>query len=254
LSDRDPANRGVVISALRFTFTDTTGSFDTYLKPILTDLFVTMLKDSSLENRKLALTAVNSAAHTKAKIFVSTIRDVLPLVYQETVIKPELIREVMMGPFKHKVDDGLELRKSAYDTLYTMVETSYARLNATELYDRILAGSSDEHDIQIICNLTLAKLAVIGKEDMVKRLGQIAEKYKAALLVKLKDNAVKQELEKSAELHRSILRTTLTIQNNLGAAAMHDQQWSQYYEWAKQSHGNELQNLEKEESVKLSSR
>jgi cullin-associated NEDD8-dissociated protein 1 len=37
--------------------------------------------------------------------------DLVPLVMKESVIKPELVREVMMGPFKHKVDDGLEVRK-----------------------------------------------------------------------------------------------------------------------------------------------
>jgi hypothetical protein len=43
------------------------------------------------------------------------IRDVLsqliPLLYDETVVKEELIHTVEMGPFKHKVDDGLEIRK-----------------------------------------------------------------------------------------------------------------------------------------------
>jgi cullin-associated NEDD8-dissociated protein 1 len=37
--------------------------------------------------------------------------ELLPAVFGDTQIKPELIREVQMGPFKHKVDDGLDLRK-----------------------------------------------------------------------------------------------------------------------------------------------
>jgi cullin-associated NEDD8-dissociated protein 1 len=37
--------------------------------------------------------------------------ELLPAVFGDTKIKPELIREVQMGPFKHKVDDGLDLRK-----------------------------------------------------------------------------------------------------------------------------------------------
>lgn len=48
---------------------------------------------------------------------------ILPTLYAETVIKPELIRTVQMGPWTHKVDDGLETRKTAYETLYTLVRT-----------------------------------------------------------------------------------------------------------------------------------
>lgn len=35
----------------------------------------------------------------------------------------DLIRTVQMGPWTHKVDDGLEARKTAYETLYTLVCT-----------------------------------------------------------------------------------------------------------------------------------
>lgn len=36
-------------------------------------------------------------------------------------MNPDLIRTVQMGPWTHKVDDGLEARKTAYETLYTLV-------------------------------------------------------------------------------------------------------------------------------------
>ncbi len=48
-------------------------------------------------------------------------RQLAPVLYRETVIKPELVRIVQMGPWQHKVDDGLEARKTAYETLYTLV-------------------------------------------------------------------------------------------------------------------------------------
>ena len=40
----------------------------------------------------------------------------------ETSIKPELITEVDLGPFKHKVDEGIPIRKAAYGLLDTLIE------------------------------------------------------------------------------------------------------------------------------------
>lgn len=52
----------------------------------------------------------------------------MPILYHESKIKPELIREVDLGPFKHKVDDGLEIRKAAYECMYTLLDTCIDRI------------------------------------------------------------------------------------------------------------------------------
>ena len=71
--------------------------------------------------RRLALSALNSAARTKPRLVAQHLSAILPTLYRETVINPELVRTVQMGPWTHKVDDGLEARKTAYETLYTLV-------------------------------------------------------------------------------------------------------------------------------------
>lgn len=73
--------------------------------------------------RRLALSALNSAARLKPHLIRDKLQIILPNLYKETVINPELIRTVQMGPWTHKVDDGLEARKTAYETLYTLVST-----------------------------------------------------------------------------------------------------------------------------------
>jgi cullin-associated NEDD8-dissociated protein 1 len=148
----------MVISALRYTFSDTDEAYDEFLRPIVVPMLVQMLNEPDLENRRLALMTFNSAMHNKPDIILPALDQLLPLAMKETVVKPELIREVQMGPFKHKVDDGLEIRKSAYETLYALLETSFARLSPVEVsdfFDRIVAGITDEHDIRILCNLML---------------------------------------------------------------------------------------------------
>lgn len=49
----------------------------------------------------------------------------LPSLYEETRLKQDLIRTVQMGPWQHKVDDGLNARKTAYETLYTLVSSFF---------------------------------------------------------------------------------------------------------------------------------
>lgn len=101
----------MVIQAIRFTFADSDDSFDEVLKPILMNMLTTMLNDPNLENRRLALSTLNSATQNKADIVLPHLAQLIPLVVTESKINPDLVREVQMGPFKHKIDDGLELRK-----------------------------------------------------------------------------------------------------------------------------------------------
>lgn len=71
--------------------------------------------------RRLALSALNSAARTKPHLIREHLPTLLPTLYAETKVNPELIRTVQMGPWTHKVDDGLDARKTAWETLYTLV-------------------------------------------------------------------------------------------------------------------------------------
>ena len=74
--------------------------------------------------RRLALFSFNSAARTKPHLVRDHLVVLLPNLYKETFINPLLIRTVQMGPWTHKVDDGLETRKIAYETMYTLVSLS----------------------------------------------------------------------------------------------------------------------------------
>jgi len=110
----------MIIQAIRYTLPDLDEAFDAVLKTSLIDMLRVMLADPELENRRLALTTLNSAAHNKPDLIVPNLGILLPLVMNESIIKPELVREVMMGPFKHKVDDGLEVRKVSRNQICTL--------------------------------------------------------------------------------------------------------------------------------------
>ena len=101
----------MAVQAVRYTLPETDETFYLMLRNVLIDMLLMMLQDSDMEIRRLSMTTLNSAAHNKPDLILPHLGELMPFVLKESVIKPELIKEVMLGPFKHTVDDGLEVRK-----------------------------------------------------------------------------------------------------------------------------------------------
>ncbi len=106
-----------MIQAVRYALSDAGASVDAQLRPALLPMLETMLRDAEVENRRLALTTVHSALRSKPGLILPHLAQLLPYVYTASEVDPTLIREVQMGPFKHKVDDGLETRKVGFCSL-----------------------------------------------------------------------------------------------------------------------------------------
>jgi cullin-associated NEDD8-dissociated protein 1 len=223
-----------------------------------------MLKDDTLENARLALTTLNSAAHNKPAILLPHLPQVLPYLMAATEIKPNLIRELSYGPFKYKIDDGLEIRKSAYETLYALMDTpGFAQLNILDFFERIIDGLKDDHDIRALCTVILGKLVVLDPLETERRLDSIALCFRAVLSTKLKDNAVKQEIEKLAEARRQILSCSLLLRRELGgiqwngapageaelAGQAGQREWQDYWEWINKEFGAAIADLRDADDV-----
>ncbi|KAK8932419.1 Cullin-associated NEDD8-dissociated protein 1, C-terminal part [Metarhizium anisopliae] len=263
LKDTSSGIRGMAVQAVRYALPESDEAFDNELKNYLIDMLLVMLQDTDTEIRRLAMSTLNSAAHNKPDLILPHLGELMPFVLGESIIKPELVKEVMLGPFKHTVDDGLEVRKSAYETLYALMETAFTRINNIDFYDRVVAGLKDDNDIRQLCNLMVSKLIVIDPDETARRLDSIAEAYRGVLSIKLKDNAVKQDVEKQEEANKSVLRVTLllgdkmkamtgnagAVTSNAGAAGI----WTSYWEWANKEFEKQLKGL-REESKELQSR
>ncbi|KAF2137453.1 uncharacterized protein K452DRAFT_235848 [Aplosporella prunicola CBS 121167] len=254
LGNTDAGTRAMVISALRYTFADTDETYDDVLRPMVIPMLTTMLRDSDLDNQRLALTTMSSAVHNKPELVLPQLQELLPLVMDRTVIKPELIREVQMGPFKHKVDDGLEVRKGAYETLYTLLDTAVARLNIPDFSERIIAGIIDDHDVRTLCNLMLTKLVHLAPDETKLRLGSIADHFKTVIATKPKENAVKQEIEKIEKSARGVAKVSLDINKNLSVGGIETagsedpnvKAWQVYWDWVRREQAALLKTVEEE--------
>ncbi|VDM59124.1 unnamed protein product [Angiostrongylus costaricensis] len=160
--------RSAAVTAVKFMISDEKRPVDVVLQQCIGEFLQTMT-DSDLNVRRVALVVLNSAAHNKPSLIRNLLDVLLPSVYAETQVRKELIREVEMGPFKHQVDDGLDLRKSAFE-----------------------------------CYLMLMKLALLCPNQLVQRLDKICESLKQSVsFQKIPDAERHQQLSDVAALMRS---------------------------------------------------
>ncbi|KAG6828860.1 hypothetical protein H0H92_006567 [Tricholoma furcatifolium] len=211
---REPsaATRATVVSAIRYTFADNSQSYDELLAPLLVD-FLSLMLDEDLTVRRLALLALNSAARTKPHLIRDHLSSLLPSLYKETIVNESLIRTVQMGPWTHKVDDGLDARKTAYETMYTLLDTCLVKLDLHEFLNRVIPGLADDSDeIKVISHMLLFRLAQVAPAAVSQRLDeatpQLEKTMKGANVTK---DTVKQDLERAAELQRSALRAVVAL-------------------------------------------
>lgn len=212
LNSPSPLMRTTVVTAVKFTISDQPNRIDPLLRKCIGE-FLNTLQDPDLNVRRVALVAFNSAAHNKPSLIRDLLDTTLPQLYSETNVKKDLIWEVEMGPFKHTVDDGLDIRKAAFECMYTLLDSSLDRIDIFDFINHVESGLKDHYDIKMLTYLMVAKLAQICPGAVLQRLDRLVEPLKATCTMKVKANSVKQEYEKQDELKRSALRAVVALLN-----------------------------------------
>lgn len=202
--------RTTVVTAVKFTISDQPQAIDPLLRQSIGE-FLRTLQDPDLNVRRVALVAFNSAAHNKPSLVRDLLDSVLPQLYSETKVRKELIREVEMGPFKHTVDDGLDIRKAAFECMYTLLDSCLDRLNIFEFLNHVENGLKDHYDIKMLTYLMVARLAQLCPTAVLQRLERLVEPLRNTCTMKVKANSVKQEYEKQDELKRSAMRAVAAL-------------------------------------------
>lgn len=245
LKSPNASTRAIAVSSIKFTFSQPQTDYDALLEPIIVD-FLSLMDDEELAVRQVALNALAGAIHNKSYLISAHLERLLPLLYRETAVNKGLVHQVQMGPFKHTIDDGLDLRKSAYDTIHTLLNAfSPSRLRdfgmLDELVDRVLDGLDDDHDIKVLSCIIIDRLVAADELTVIirGRLESLIGKFSKVLDIKLKPSAVKQDIEKQNEIVRNIIKTSGQINEALNSAqknchnlALSDVElssWTQFY-------------------------
>jgi len=197
--------KATVASSLKFAASAKERAAEAVMSTL--DPLIALLQDSDLNVKKAAFVSLNSIAHNLPGLVKHNATDVLERAYIEARVNPALIRIVDLGPFTHKVDDGIPLRKAAYSLMETFQELIPEKVEPNQLAMALVQGLDDPSDeVQMICHQILCKLsswsggAVLGALDaLVDPLNRTVEKQ-------VKSLSAKQEVERSTDVLRSVLR------------------------------------------------
>lgn len=190
------------------------------------------LRDEDRDVRRAAVQTLSAAAHARPALARPILVDALPAVFQQTVIDKSSVRVVDLGPFKHTVDDGLELRKAAFECCDTLLETCLPADSlanggesvsgcASGYVAALVTGLGDHYDVKMVSHALLAKLATRpgASAVLLQRLKELVDPMGKTLTAKLKGDAVKQEIDRNEDLVRSCLRAVDACEAHLAGAS-----------------------------------
>jgi len=203
--NENPLERVIAVTAVRFMLSS---NADQHLHDNLAQL-LSAIDDEDLQVKKAAIMTINSTSHNKPRWVKELLPTLLPSLYRETAIRRELIREIESGQFKHSVDDGLDLRKAAYECMYTLIDQCLEKIDVFEFLDYVERGLKDQHDIALLNLLMITRLA--GLPQMIQRIDGISDLIMPLLQLKACPNWVKRESDKLDELKRSTVRTVVLL-------------------------------------------
>lgn len=202
--------RGVAISALRFSLSPALHDA-TALNPQRLAHFLTLLQDSDLGARRQCLVTVNALAHSHVELIETLLESqILPALYQSTIPDPSQTRVVDYGPFKCKIDDGLPIRKGAYQALTTLLSTAPHHVHLPTFIKCLKEGLLDHDDIQTLSYDILEKLALNHSEGLLESLDTLPDPIMEGLKKKLKE-AKEPEPERAVDVLRGAVRCLFTI-------------------------------------------
>lgn len=156
--------------------------------------------------------AFNSTAHNKPHLVRDLLENfIFPILYHETEVNPALMREVVLGPLKHKVDDGLDSRKCTFECLYTLLEKCRERIQAPKLLECVFRGLEDDYNIQMLNFMIIDRLCVEFPDDVVFATDKLTLLLKKIIDKEMGASATAQEREKNDELKRSALSPIVSM-------------------------------------------
>lgn len=215
------ALRSSVVAAVKFVVS--TGPADLVPSPMLAEClkrhigpFFVLARDPDVNVRKNTMQTVNAIARGQHALLAPHLDHLLPALYEATAKNPHLVRMVDLGPFKYEEDFGLDLRKSAFDTMRTLIGGPLApMIPLPGFLERVVAGLNDQVDVRSIAQLVLGTMVTLpaAPAAIICVLDETLKALDGTLSERLKDNAVRQEQDRHEESLNGALRAVRMLES-----------------------------------------
>lgn len=220
-TNRAAFTRATVAVAVKYSIVERPEKIDEILYPEISS-FLMLIRDHDRHVRRAAVLALSIAAHNKPNLIKGLLPELLPLLYDQTIIKKEMIRTVDLGPFKHTVDDGLELRKAAFECVDTLLDSCLDQVNPSSfIVPYLRSGLDDHYDVKMPCHLILSKLAEKCPSAVLAVLDSLVDPLQKTVNFRPKQDAVKQEVDRNEDMIRSALRAIASLNRISGGDCSH---------------------------------
>lgn len=168
LIDGSPLKKTVLLSAIGFTISNQPQPIDTLLRQNIGQLLSDTLTDNETIVRHAAVVVLDLAINKKPSLVRDSLPSLMPLVYAEAKIKPELVKVVAMGPVKHRIDNGTENRRAAYNCMQLLLARNIDVINVSDFVDQVQIGMNDvEIDIQKQAYFLTTRLAALYPNELL---------------------------------------------------------------------------------------
>jgi cullin-associated NEDD8-dissociated protein 1 len=191
----DKLARWTAMSSLRYAVISETPETREALKANI-GTYLALLNDADLDVKRAALLSLNAIIHHQSDLVQDLLAgQVMSVLYEATKIV--LVRVIDLGPFKHKVDDGLPLRKAAYACMDSILTELRPYVDVSEFIPKVCEGLKDSNtDVKMLCHQLLIKLCRVAPADVYSSLATILPALDKAVTKKAKDAQVGTEAER----------------------------------------------------------
>jgi len=163
--------------------------------------------------KKNALESLTTIVHNDFDLIKKEVEVFEAFAHQETSVRKELIEDVDLGPFKHKVDKGLPMRKAAFQLLEELFDKASDHVDVSKIVQAVvLSGLSDSNEDSVVLNLhILAKLTQRSGAVVLSQIESIVLAFEKLFQQNLK---LVQTKERSANIVRAVVRVVHLINSS----------------------------------------
>ena len=131
-------------------------------------------------------------------------------------MREDLIVTVDLGPFKQKFDNGIPMRKAAFQLLETMFENLESHVDINKIVEVVISlGLGDANEEVIVLALSiLTKLSARAGVVVLSQMDNIVRAFEKLFASNLKLIASKQSQERAQNILRAVLRVVYIIINS----------------------------------------